>query len=1346
MARRILLLAHPDGNQTRELPFNGSENKKSQVTNNTEGLTMSSQHSAAERVGSNRMNRSHHLCHVASSESENSRSKMTLQAELLYADKLEPGDTGASSIEYRDPLNTTVTEQIDRGTENGEIGFEVEVNVAPMPEIVTKKGSSSSSLDYSLSKIALGNTFDDIKAAYDNFKSFSRKSGDLDPTWRPSFEDRSASKESGETESSELSKRSKPLYIHVGPCTGDSDNDVPLMADETPKAHNRSFPPHEMETKIQILNAKQRFIGSRTKEEVQQALSTVVQEVESPTKERAEQVSTHSKSSKSSTSASSRSQSSIDVDERWRKISEKILNTADDEVRANSIDGSVSSDDVDGRWAELREKLLSIDSATSPRSSTSYDIQEDLIRDCVATGLPSPRKKQLQAARMEQAHKTGKDADLMLLGDNSHLSGGKQTHHVEHFVSKSVTTERDYSSDDGDGSSISLNQSIGEYDSITNMLSQEPSVDEQLVKTGTQGSNESNVTVETDGSVELSISSFSGPKDTNPSQSQLGKVSPASQSAPSDRNEGTPSLGNALSSESDSQQSATSYHSHGPMEIGTQNEDAHENPTIDNLRKSTDRTIESDALRMTKSTSNTEIECPEAREDKSTLLKNAHQCCINNGIMPGTGEGDRSSDQDEKIILRLPVQGVEQLKVPRIEVTLVPSTSTEGEEETSVSGDALSCEDSLSQDVSPESCKLSRTREDRSVGAERIQGRDNASNCKEGADPKRLFPSEYGAGKSFDEHVSQSKRLDKVDVSGKLDAGTPHVPIESSKPAVDEGRRLPSPDGNVDAHRKSETNVSPEDKHFLQHFESAEFPDDETAGGRIKKTDMDTENAGTSQFPQTDQSDQIKSVSRTSLAEAADSTKNVEETGRSSASETDSSTLLRVSSTLTGSSDESTEKMPEGSGSCVTPVLRKSSRRKGASDHSVELSVGYEDTGSFDTRVTVSSAGVPSWRIAPKKSLSDFEIQILNQGTGELNSYHVHKQAVAVGPRKSEYLEGILRSNSRGSTRLALEEKAANLFPFLLDYMYCHDVRLHITSGTAVSYLHVAQFFQIMPMIISVTEFILKDVSLENLSEYIVEAGNYNEEKVLDFITAKCSHHIEHIPPTSPVWTAMTPDHFVRVMKSRRSDRLKLSPHLSVLIVEYQTLHAGEMDCAHFREVTRESVVPVIDRQAAIPLLEICEEYGSSNDFHALQRRCAAVMASYWKITSDLDRHRLFALMRTLPSSFTVDFLEMVESGIIASVVKSNRSVDSNEESFESPEDSLTESLGKARTLATEQRFEDLNWRMEKEHSFSDWTLRVAHRKEKRCDEYHVHKHVLCLGQFKSKFFSDMFLSAESLP
>jgi hypothetical protein len=434
----------------------------------------------------------------------------------------------------------------------------------------------------------------------------------------------------------------------------------------------------------------------------------------------------------------------------------------------------------------------------------------------------------------------------------------------------------------------------------------------------------------------------------------------------------------------------------------------------------------------------------------------------------------------------------------------------------------------------------------------------------------------------------------------------------------------------------------------------------------------------------------------------------------------------------------------------LTPRLRKSSRAFITPDgeDSIDLSVSYTDANSFESKDAVKVSDLPYWRMDPLESLSDFIIQIRNKESGETRTYHVHKHILACGPRRSKHLDTIFQSSNLSSAHFVLDNKATDLFPCILDFIYCHDHELQLTTENAVVYRSIGEKFQINSLIFNTTRFIQEDMQVSNMTAYVTEIEAHNDHKLRNLVQAKCAENIEQISELDTLWILMDPELFWGTISCPLIDREKTSPYLSILVKEYTSLHMHEMSEETFRNLTSPSVLPTIDRTAALPLLEICFSYGSPKAFEPLQERCACTMASYWKITSENDRQRLFALLRNLPSAFTVDFLEKVESGKVTSLVKTSSHALREDDSSGDKAFTLGSiygdvgegdgnALGRTESISN-------SWKMDPVSSYSDWSIRVKHAKHGTIDVYNVHKHVMAVGQYKSIFFSDMFLSSDS--
>jgi len=452
--------------------------------------------------------------------------------------------------------------------------------------------------------------------------------------------------------------------------------------------------------------------------------------------------------------------------------------------------------------------------------------------------------------------------------------------------------------------------------------------------------------------------------------------------------------------------------------------------------------------------------------------------------------------------------------------------------------------------------------------------------------------------------------------------------------------------------------------------------------------------------------------------------------------------LIHVKSSLTIGTDfnspKNDDEMNEKNASPTTPKKQVYSFFK-----SVDLSVGETDGESFCTQTQQSEAQItPSWRLDPSQSHSDIELQILGVETDETTTYFVHKHMIAVGPRSSGYMNDAFRSENASTFQVVLDEKTSSLIPKILDFMYCHENDIEITTENSVALRQLGKMLKIVPLEVKASNFILKDLGVSNnLSQYVTDGCYFNDEEVMKGVVEKCSTNIETIPITDRLWIAMEPEIFLRIVSSPYLDRARLSKHLSLLLKEYLELHQYEIDIQLFSTLTSEKIIPVVDRDAAMPLIELCQFY-DSKECEVLQKRCAYTVACYWKITPKTDRQRLFSLLRNLPSSLTVDFLEIVESGKGTQDKLKNQmeqNPGSSEEVVPKPEP-LTIHDFCGMIPSEDFKKQDLSWRLDPEKSYSDWKLHVKHlNEEEEVQVYNVHRHVLAVGKAKGSFFTQNF-------
>ena len=110
------------------------------------------------------------------------------------------------------------------------------------------------------------------------------------------------------------------------------------------------------------------------------------------------------------------------------------------------------------------------------------------------------------------------------------------------------------------------------------------------------------------------------------------------------------------------------------------------------------------------------------------------------------------------------------------------------------------------------------------------------------------------------------------------------------------------------------------------------------------------------------------------------------------------------------------------------------------------------------------------WRLSPTNSFSDWTLEIKRTGSARVDTYHVHRFFLALGPRSSQYFASMLTSTlasfaetQASTSQLPLDDPVADAVPDLLDFMYNPAGKCHIHSNNAVSLYYLADYLQMPP-------------------------------------------------------------------------------------------------------------------------------------------------------------------------------------------------------------------------------------------------------------------------------------------
>lgn len=314
---------------------------------------------------------------------------------------------------------------------------------------------------------------------------------------------------------------------------------------------------------------------------------------------------------------------------------------------------------------------------------------------------------------------------------------------------------------------------------------------------------------------------------------------------------------------------------------------------------------------------------------------------------------------------------------------------------------------------------------------------------------------------------------------------------------------------------------------------------------------------------------------------------------------------------------------------------------------------GY-DGGHSSSRSVTSHSVVEeddlSWRLDPSESLSDWTIKVINKGTRSTETYHVHKNMLGVGKRKSEYFASVFRqakgnNKSNNVTEITVEDSAAKVVPMLLDYIYSDDAGLQLSANTAPGLRYLAQFFGVRLLFEKVMAFIQKDLSLKTLGTYYKASSELGDKKVWGIAARHCARNLHLIDTSHELLKTMDPVFFNKVLSTPGLESTDKKMHISRLIAAYCIQHKDTLDGPNFLKLTTEEHLPQIDHVAALTLLGmeadlvVATSVMTMMTVSSLQERCIKSLASHWKDLTELNPERTAAICRKVPSFVVTELL-----------------------------------------------------------------------------------------------------------
>ncbi len=226
--------------------------------------------------------------------------------------------------------------------------------------------------------------------------------------------------------------------------------------------------------------------------------------------------------------------------------------------------------------------------------------------------------------------------------------------------------------------------------------------------------------------------------------------------------------------------------------------------------------------------------------------------------------------------------------------------------------------------------------------------------------------------------------------------------------------------------------------------------------------------------------------------------------------------------------------------------------------------------------------------------------------------------------RRSEYFATLFKQRhlaefALNSSRIELEDSAADAFPSILDYIYS-DKTIKFDTNNATAIRHLAHYFGIRTLWKLASVFIKGDFSLETAATYLADATLYRDEKLEMASIDILAERFDEI--NRPTLTKLLPCSFERIVSSTK---LKCrSKKLSDIVLKYcqcRQAQEGAVDMTLLMNVTRCDLMPSVSRKSALPLLKIAvaeeEKAGMnlSDTKNVLRSRCIEACVEEWKET-----------------------------------------------------------------------------------------------------------------------------------
>jgi hypothetical protein len=253
-----------------------------------------------------------------------------------------------------------------------------------------------------------------------------------------------------------------------------------------------------------------------------------------------------------------------------------------------------------------------------------------------------------------------------------------------------------------------------------------------------------------------------------------------------------------------------------------------------------------------------------------------------------------------------------------------------------------------------------------------------------------------------------------------------------------------------------------------------------------------------------------------------------------------------------------------------------------------------------------------------------------------------------VGPRRSEYFSRLFKKMSASNQNvLELGPLEASFFPLILDHMYA-DVKLHLNTEKAYVLYRLAEQLEVSSVLLTVTDFYRRNMSKENVVDYITLAQSLRDKTLLQAAVDKCAEEMRSMNQATAA--KLEPGLLLQVLlKSKTLPRNNKcgSSRLSQLVAECVHIHSNALTLEVFKRLTDKEYLPYIESIAAIKLLSaenVLLHRGAApacvGDI-SLHERCVFSITKNWEeLRAEVEKNSVLAgNLKSISSEVLFDIL-----------------------------------------------------------------------------------------------------------